>query len=68
MEAGNNKLVVQKRYMSTAELAEYLGKSRWWIYGKIKRRQIPFIPVGRDLRFDVKVIDGWMAKKAVGTM
>lgn len=52
MKFKNAKLPLPRRYLSTLELSQYLGKSKWWIYAKIKRREIPFAPVGRDLRFD----------------
>ena len=65
MEERNSTLTVQKRYLNTAELADYLGKSKWWIYDRIRGRSIPFIPMGRELLFDVKAIDAWLAKKAV---
>jgi excisionase family DNA binding protein len=63
IEIKNDKL--EKRYLSTEELSGYICKSRWWIYSKIKQREIPFIPMGRGLLFDVKVIDAWMARKSV---
>jgi len=65
MTTENGKLAVEKRYLNTAELAEYLSKSKWWIYDKIRQRRIPFISVGRELLFDLKAIDTWLAKKSV---
>lgn len=63
IEIKNDTLI--KRYLNTEELSGYIGKSKWWIYNKIKQREIPFIPMGRGLLFDVKVIDAWMAQKSV---
>ena len=54
-----------KRYLNAFELAGYLGKSKWWVYGMVKRRKIPFVQIGRQPRFDVKVIDNWMAKNTI---
>lgn len=65
MNNKNDKIVENKRYLSTIELGEYIGKSKWWIYDKIKKREIPFIPIGREARFDIYRIDAWMAKKEV---
>jgi excisionase family DNA binding protein len=65
MEDKNSTLTVQKRYLNTAELSEYLCKSKWWIYDKIRQRGIPFTPVGRELLFDLRAIDTWLAKKSV---
>ena len=65
MNDKNDKLTLKKRYLDTAKLSQYLSKSKWWIYDRIQNRAIPFIPVCRELRFDLQVINNWMAKKAV---
>jgi len=65
MENKNDTLNIRKRYLNTVELAGYLGKSKWWIYKKVKLREIPFIPVGREPRFDLVAIDNWMTKKTI---
>ena len=54
-----------KRYMDVAELAGYLGISKWLIYKYIKHREIPFIPFGRLVRFDRWAIDKWAEKRMV---
>lgn len=53
----------QKRYMNARELSAYLGISEWMIYTYIKRRDIPFIPFGRLVRFDRLAIEKWAEKK-----
>ena len=47
----------EKNSTLSADLAEHLGKSTWWIYDTIRHRGIPFIPVGREMLFDLKAID-----------
>jgi len=54
-----------KRYMDVEELAGYLGISKWLIYKYIKRREIPFIPFGRLVRFDRWAVDKWAEKRMV---
>lgn len=64
-----------KRYLSTNELSDYLGISKWSLYKLVQRRSIPFIPIviegsgkgaGKNLvRFDILEIDKWMKKRAV---
>jgi excisionase family DNA binding protein len=57
---------MDKRYLKIAELAEYLGLSRWTIYDLVAARKIPFIPLSRKaLRFDRIKIDKWMEKREV---
>ena len=56
---------LQKRFMNVQELAEYISVSQWTIYTMVCRRKIPYIKFGRLVRFDIKVIDRWMAKQTV---
>jgi excisionase family DNA binding protein len=57
--------VVDKRYLDVLELASYVGLSRWFIYKMVQRRQIPFIPFGRVVRFDRQQVDLWMNQRMV---
>lgn len=66
--------IPEKRYLNIQELAEYLGVSRWSLYKLVQRRRIPFIPFTVEnssepkknlVRFDLKEIDRWMAKRSV---
>lgn len=43
----------------------YLSLSRTTLYGLVRERQIPFIKIGRSIRFDMKKLDEWMAKKMI---
>jgi excisionase family DNA binding protein len=49
-----------KRLLTTQEVAEYLGKSPWWIRENIGALGIPAIKVGRHWRFDEKDIESWL--------
>jgi excisionase family DNA binding protein len=55
----------EKRYLNIQEAAQYLRISKWAIYKMVDRRQIPFIPIGRPLRFDMKTLDEWMSKRTI---
>lgn len=48
------------RLLDTAGAAEYLGESESKVRGWVERRQIPFMKVGRSLRFDVRQLDRWI--------
>ena len=54
-----------KRYMDAVELSAYLGISQWMIYKYIKKREIPFIPFGRLVRFDRIAVEKWAGKRMV---
>lgn len=52
--------------MSVDELAAHLGGvSRDWIYQRTSKNEIPFVKVGRLLKFDRAAIDKWRASRAV---
>ena len=59
-----------KRWLSVAELEEYLGMPRSSIYHRVSQRTIPFvkIPGSNLLRFDRMKIDEWLISGAVETI
>lgn len=54
--------------MNVKELSQYLGISQWLIYKYIERREIPFIPFGRLVRFDRLAVERWAEKRTVRRM
>ena len=53
--------LVDKDYLS-----EIMGVSPRTVENWVRRREIPFIKVGRNLlRFDLDEIDAWIAERAV---
>jgi len=57
--------VNEKRFMDVEELSSYLGVSKWLIYKYVKKREMPFIPFGRLVRFDRQAVDRWAEKRTV---
>lgn len=57
--------MAEKRFMDIGELSEYLGISKWLIYKFVSKREIPFIPFGRLVRFDRLAVDKWAEKRSV---
>lgn len=57
-----------KQYMTIDEVTAYLGISKNTAYAWVCRRKLPFIKVGRLLRFDVEVINRWMGTHSVGVI
>jgi excisionase family DNA binding protein len=45
------------RLMTIKQAAEYLGTTPATLYTKIWRREIPFVKLGRSVRFDVRDLD-----------
>lgn len=58
-----------KKWMSVAEIADYLGMSTNTIYQHIAKRQIPFskVPHSSLIRFDLERIDKWLEDNASET-
>jgi excisionase family DNA binding protein len=45
------------RLLTVRQAAEYLGTTVATLYSKVWRREIPFIKLGRSVRFDVVDLD-----------
>jgi excisionase family DNA binding protein len=60
--------MVDKRYVNPQELSEYLGLSKGTLYVWVCRRQIPYLKVGKLLRFDLKEIEGWLKDKRIAEL
>lgn len=45
---------------SVETLAGYLGVSNQWVYDRVKLKEIPYIKVGKFLRFRKREIDRWL--------
>jgi excisionase family DNA binding protein len=49
--------VDEKRLLTVREAAEYLGTTPKTLYKRVWRREVPFIKLGRSVRFDRKDLD-----------
>lgn len=58
--------MVEKEIMRAADLAEYLGFSKNWIYRKAEAGEIPGVKMGNRWRFKRSVIDEWVEGKVLG--
>ena len=56
---------MEKRYLTVKELSEYLGIPRHTIYCWISMRKIPFVKMGRLVRFDIEAIQKWVQQRKV---
>jgi len=55
--------VMEKRFLTVAEVATYLGMSEDAIRKWVQRGYIPASNFGRSVRFDIKKIDLWAKGK-----
>jgi len=63
----NNKKYgnLSNNLLSPQKLAEYLGVSVGTIYGWIFRKTIPYLKIGRLVRFNSVDIDEWLKHKKI---
>ena len=61
--AGNPKISAKEhaRFYNITELSEYLGVKVNTLYSWISEKRIPYIKVGRLVRFDKNKIEEWLA-------
>jgi len=55
---------VGKRLLNVKEAAQYLGLEVDTVYKKARLRELPFVKVGRALRFDVKALERFIERNA----
>lgn len=56
------------RLVDQAGAAEYLGTTERHIRELKYRREIPFVKVGRSLRFDLRDLERWIEANKTGAM
>jgi len=56
---------IKRRLLSIDETSEYLGLAPTTLYKMVHERQIPFVKIGRCLRFDSRLIDDWLEAHTV---
>lgn len=55
----------EKRLMNVKEAAAYLGTTPSTLYTKVWRHEVPFVKLGRSVRFDVKDLDELIERSRV---
>lgn len=53
---------MRMRLLTLREVAQYFRVHPATVYRLVKSGQLQAVRVGRDLRFDVHVVDDWVAK------
>lgn len=55
--------VVLEKLLEPRELAARLNVSREAVYDKVKRGELPFVRIGRLIRFDPVKIEEWLERQ-----
>ena len=56
---------MEKRFLDIPEIAQYLGIKKGTAYVWVCHKKIPYIKVGRLIRFDLRKIEKWLEEKSV---
>jgi excisionase family DNA binding protein len=59
---------ITRRLLSIDETSKYLGLAPTTLYKMVNQRRIPYVKVGRLLRFDSRLIDDWLTEHTVMPM
>ncbi|MBQ6201483.1 MAG: helix-turn-helix domain-containing protein [Prevotella sp.] len=60
--------MVEKRFMTATEAAQYLGITRGYVYKLTCKKKIPFYsPTGRHILFLKNELDEWVLNNRVST-
>jgi excisionase family DNA binding protein len=57
-----------RRLIDIREAAEYTGLSPHTLYTMVSQRRVPFVKVGRLVKFDVDLLDKWIKQNTVMPM
>ena len=57
-----------QRLMSVREAAAYIGLSPHTVYGMVSQRRIPYVKVGRLVKFNQATLDAWLKQHTVMPM
>ena len=55
---------IQSHLLDINQVAEFLGISKDTLYKMVNQRRIPFVKVGRLLRFERDALDAWIRQHA----
>ena len=59
---------MEKRFVGIEELSGYLGLAKGTVYIWVCHKKIPYLKMGRLVKFDLKEIEAWLKEKRVETM
>jgi excisionase family DNA binding protein len=56
---------MEKRFLSIQELSEYLGVRKGTVYVWVCQRRIPYLKIGKLVKFDMREIENWLKNKRI---
>ena len=59
---------IGKRLLNVEEAARYLGLKVDTVYKKARLRELPYVKVGRSLRFDIEALQRFIEQHTIETI
>jgi excisionase family DNA binding protein len=59
---------MERRLLDIKEASAYIGLSVHTLYTMVSQRRIPFVRVGRLVKFDVDLLEKWIKQNTVMSM
>ncbi len=60
--------ILEKRYLGVVECSEYIGISKGTLYVWVCHKKIPYLKVGRLVKFDLREIEEWLKENSVAKL
>jgi len=54
---------VERRFLGIADFADYLGVPKATLYAWVCQKKIPYLKIGKLLKFDLTEIEPWLKNK-----
>ncbi|UVT21130.1 MAG: helix-turn-helix domain-containing protein [Nitrospira sp.] len=61
-------MMVSKKLLTVKEVSLYTGLATDTIYSMVSQRRIPYLKVGRLVKFDVELLNKWLMQNTVMPM
>jgi excisionase family DNA binding protein len=59
---------LEKRFLNMDECSEYLGITKGTLYVWVCHKKIPYLKVGRLVKFDLKQLETWLKANTVAQL
>jgi excisionase family DNA binding protein len=59
---------IYMKIINISQAADLLKVAPSWVRYKVFKKQIPFLKVGRHIRFDESEIRNWLSKNSMGAL
>lgn len=57
--------IIEKRYLGLDDFSEYIGVPKSTLYVWVCRKKIPYLKIGKLVKFDLKEIEPWLREKRI---